>query len=122
MQYVQSDLLKYADNQSSLKTNMLQELEHTGLGNNSLELTFPQKFPLTSVFDFGPRKYHVFFSSNNINHDIEKLMKDQKTDFVLKLLRAWLKDPSTPKPQRKKPTITGNKALSHFFERFELLQ
>ena len=121
LQYVQSELLKSADNLSSLDANMLNEPQHTDLSFNSLEIKIPHKCPLTSVFDIDPKKYD-FFAPNNININNEILLKYHKSHFVLQIFRSWLLDPSTPKPQRINLTFTGNKALSHYFDRCELLQ
>ena len=121
LQYVQSELLKSADNLSSLDANMLNELQHTDLSFNSLEIKIAHKCPLTSVFDIHPKEYD-FFAPNNININNEILSKYHKSVFVPQIFRAWLLDPSTPKPQRINLTFTGNKATSHYFDRFELLQ
>ena len=42
--------------------------------------------------------------------------------MFLKILRVWLIDPSTPEPHMKNHTITGNNAVSHYFDQFEHLQ
>ena len=118
---IQPKLLKSADNQSSLDTNTLHQLQHTDLSIKTLESKLPQRYPLTSFFDTDP-KYPYFFAPSSIKPNNETSFEQQKTDFLLRILRTSLIDLSNPKLQRKYPTTRSNKAIRHYFEGFELLE
>ena len=60
LQYVQSERLKSAGNQSSVGPQMLRQLQQIDLLKGSKETKSLQKYPLTSVFDIHPKTYHVF--------------------------------------------------------------
>ena len=96
-------------------------LSQTNLRPNSLELKTPQNYPLTSIFDIDPKKNHDFFAPKKTKLDNATLLKYQKTDFLLKILRTWLTDPSTPVPTNKTPTNKGNKATNRFSDQNNLL-
>ena len=61
---------------------MVHQLQQTDLSIHSLEMRFPQKFPLTSVIDIDPKNYHDFFAPNN-----EGLLNYRKT--VSLLILSW---------------------------------
>ena len=50
---------------------MPHQIQQTDLSTLSLELNFPQKYPLTSGFVNHPRKYHDLLAPNNmdLNHE-----------------------------------------------------
>ena len=121
LQHFRQGLLISADNQSSLDTNMLHQLQHTDLSITSFGKKIPRKHPLTSVFDVDPKKNLDLFATTNINLNNGNLIKYRATDFALKFPKAWPIDPLNLTPQ-KSLTITINKAINHHFDHFELLQ
>ena len=79
--YDQSELLKPADNQSSLETNVLNHLQHTDLSFNSKEIKLPQKYPSISIFDIDLKNYRVSFAPTYTNRNNGCLFKYQKNSI-----------------------------------------
>ena len=79
LQYVQTDLLKSAENQSSLNNATPEATNKAIYELIQYNYTFRKKNPLTSVFDTEQTK--VFFAPNIINLDNESLLKHQKNWF-----------------------------------------
>ena len=80
---------------------MLHQLQHTEYSIRSLEVKTAQNYLMNSVLDGDQKEAHDIWAPKNIYLKKEKFINHQKTDFVAKKLRAWLKNPLTTKPQKK---------------------
>ena len=67
----------------------------------------PNSHPITSLFDLDPSKYLEFFVPPSEQLTSALILQHQKSDFVLAIVRLWLKNRN--KPLKKTANITGNK-------------